>query len=825
MYLQLLIIAAIPGIVSCFAYYIQKKETLKNCSYALKQTTIGIIFGIIACLGTAYGVNVGGALANTRDAAIICAGLLFGGPAGIIAGFIGGFYRWIAVYWGAGEFTRVACSVACILSGFYAAFLRKYMFDHKLPGWIIGLFLGGVMEVVHVNLLFLTNTDNLEKTLKVLDALTIPMVICNAVGVALPLLVITLISGESLLYNKKKYKAKISQTIQKWLLGTILVALILSTFFTFSLQTGIAKSDAITITKNTLIDIKNDIKDASDENLLRLTNKVASKISLEKDLQNINPEQLFAYAVAYDVDEISIINSDGIIISSTNRNYINFDMSSGEQSKEFLSLLTDKREYVQEYSPVSYDSSIYMKYAGVRIKGTNFVQVGYNSTRFKTDLKKRITLAATNRHIESTGYVIIFNDKFEVESHSNKSDLEYLSDSDIPDIYKNIIDGQPELTMINSNILNRDVYCMYTTSEGYYIVGVYPVEEANFIRNVALYANVFIEIIIFGVLFALIYILIRVIVVNNIYKIIQSLAEITDGNLNAVVNVRSNEEFSVLSNDINSTVDTLKRYISEAASRIDAELQYAKDIQASALPHIEPNFINQKAYDLNASMYTAKEVGGDFYDFYYSDDSHLVLTIADVSGKGIPAALFMMTSKTMLRNMVESGMSVDTAMTTANQRLCENNDANMFVTSWSAIVDLKTGHIDFANAGHNPPVIKKKNGCFEYVKCKAGFVLAGMDTVKYKPQELEIEPGDILYLYTDGVTEATDANSELYGEDRLLNILNSIYTDDLTMKELCDGVKADVDKFVGDAPQFDDITMIAFKYNGFFENESSQNND
>lgn len=812
MYLQLLIIASIPGIVSCLVYCIQKKEAIQKCSYALKQITIGIIFGIIACLGTAYGVNVGGALANTRDAAIICAGLLFGGPAGIIAGFIGGFYRWIAVYWGAGEFTRVACSVACILSGFYAAFLRKYMFDHKLPGWIIGLFLGGVMEVVHVNLLFLTNTNNLEKTLKVLDALTIPMVICNAVGVALPLLVITLISGEGLLYNKKKYKAKISQTIQKWLLGTILVALILSTFFTFSLQTGIAKSDAITITKGTLIDIKNDIKDASDENLLKLTNKIASKISLEKDLLNISPEQLFAYAVAYDVDEISVVNSDGIITSSTNRNYINFDMASGEQSREFLQLLTDKREYVQEYSPVSYDSSIFMKYAGVRIKGLNFVQVGYNSTRFKTDLKKRITLAATNRHIESTGYVIIFNDKFEVESHSNKSDIEYLSDSDIPVVYKKIIDGQPELTMINSNILNRDVYCMYTTSEGYYIVGVYPVEEANFIRNVALYANVFIEIIIFGVLFALIYILIRVIVVNNIYKINQSLAEITDGNLNAVVNVRSNEEFSVLSNDINSTVDTLKRYIAEAASRIDAELQYAKDIQASALPHIEPHFVNQKAYDLNASMYTAKEVGGDFYDFYYIDDSHLVLTIADVSGKGIPAALFMMTSKTMLRNMVESGMSVDEAMTTANQRLCEGNDANMFVTTWSAIVDLKTGHVDFANAGHNPPVIKKKNGSFEYLKCKAGFILAGMDTVKYKPQELDIEPGDILYLYTDGVTEATSANSELYGEDRLLNILNSLYTDELTMSELCAGVKADVDRFVGDAPQFDDITMVAFKY-------------
>lgn len=814
MYLQLMIIATLPGLVSCIVYMIQKKGIFEKFSYEFRQCIIGIIFGIIACLGTAYGVDVGGALANTRDAAIICAGLFFGGPAGIIAGIMGGVYRWIAVYWGAGEFTRLACSVACILAGFYAAFIRKYMFERKLPGWIMGFFVGSVMEVVHINLLFLTNTDNLDKTLDVLDALTVPMVVCNGLGVALPILAITILSGEKLFYDYKKYKARISQTIQKWLLGTVLIALVTTSFFSFSLQAIIANADAATVMRDTIKDVKEDIRDASDENLLKITNKIGEEISSMDNPTEISKEELLKIAEEYNVDEINVIDKNGIIVRTTKDIYEGFDMASGIQSSEFLSLYSGKKELVQEYMPVSYDSSVYMKYAGVRIKGMNLVQVGYGSQKFRGDIEERITLAAINRHIESTGYVVIINEKFEYESYGESSDVKYLSNDSAESIYGNIIKDKPELTVINSNILDRDVFCMYTTAEGYYIIGVYPVEEAYFTRNIAFYFYAFMEIIIFAVLFAVIYILVRVIVVNNIYKINKSLAEITGGNLNATVDVRNNEEFSVLSNDINSTVDTLKRYIEEAASRIDAELQYAQSIQMSALPHIEPGFVGKKEYDLNAAMFTAKEVGGDFYDFYYVDETHLVLTIADVSGKGIPAALFMMTAKTMLRNMAESGMSIENAMTNANSRLCENNDANMFVTTWSAIVDLETGHINFANAGHNPPVIKKKDGKFEYVKCKAGFVLAGMDGIKYKLQELDIEPGDVIYLYTDGVTEATDANSELYGEDRLLTILNEIYNDEISMDELCKGVKADVDKFVGEAPQFDDITMVAFRFKG-----------
>ncbi len=190
--------------------------------------------------------------------------------------------------------------------------------------------------------------------------------------------------------------------------------------------------------------------------------------------------------------------------------------------------------------------------------------------------------------------------------------------------------------------------------------------------------------------------------VKNIYRINDSLSAITEGNLDTVVNVRSHVEFEDLSDDINSTVDTLKRYIADAAARIDAELAFAKAIQHSALPSVFPPYPGRKEFDLHAAMFTAREVGGDFYDFYFVDDDTLAFLVADVSGKGIPAAMFMMQSKTLLKSCAESGMSVEQVFTTANEKLCEGNEAGMFVTAWMGLLNVKTGQLTFANAGHNP---------------------------------------------------------------------------------------------------------------------------
>jgi sigma-B regulation protein RsbU (phosphoserine phosphatase) len=210
-------------------------------------------------------------------------------------------------------------------------------------------------------------------------------------------------------------------------------------------------------------------------------------------------------------------------------------------------------------------------------------------------------------------------------------------------------------------------------------------------------------------------------------------------------------------------------------------------------------------------MDAAKEVGGDFYDFYLLDENHLAFVVADVSGKGIPGAMFMMTSKTLIKSHAESGLAVNDVFTQVNAQLCENNEAGMFVTAWMGILDLETGLICYANAGHNPPVVKHKDGTYEYLKGRANFVLAGMEGIRYKEQQLQLQQGDEIYLYTDGVTEAHDINNQLFGENRLLVSLNE--TDGMSVDEICRKVKRDVDAFQGEAEQFDDITMLCVRLN------------
>ena len=248
---------------------------------------------------------------------------------------------------------------------------------------------------------------------------------------------------------------------------------------------------------------------------------------------------------------------------------------------------------------------------------------------------------------------------------------------------------------------------------------------------------------------------------------------------------------------------------SSARQRIETELNVATQIQADMLPSIFPAFPERSEFDIYASMTPAKEVGGDFYDFFLVDDDHLAMVIADVSGKGVPAALFMVIAKTLLKNAVQTGLSPKEALEKANNQLCENNEAEMFVTVWLGIYQISTGRLTAANAGHEYPAIWRADGPFELYRDRHGFVLAGMKNARYREYQLEIGPGDTLFLYTDGVTEATDAASGLYGTDRMLAALNR--NGGLDPQGLLRQVKADIDDFVGAAPQFDDITMLSLQ--------------
>lgn len=249
---------------------------------------------------------------------------------------------------------------------------------------------------------------------------------------------------------------------------------------------------------------------------------------------------------------------------------------------------------------------------------------------------------------------------------------------------------------------------------------------------------------------------------------------------------------------------------SEERQRISTELDVATRIQADMLPCIFPAFPDRPEFDIYASMNPAKEVGGDFYDFFMVDETHLALVIADVSGKGVPAALFMVIGKTLIKDHTKPNVDLGDVFSEVNDLLCESNNEGLFITAFEGILNLVTGEFRFVNAGHELPFIAKSGGTYEPHKLRAGFVLAGMENTKYQSGSIQLSPGDKIFQYTDGVTEATNKDHELYGMKRLADILAQ--NTDKKPAELLPAIKADIDAFVGEAPQFDDITMLCVEY-------------
>jgi sigma-B regulation protein RsbU (phosphoserine phosphatase) len=282
--------------------------------------------------------------------------------------------------------------------------------------------------------------------------------------------------------------------------------------------------------------------------------------------------------------------------------------------------------------------------------------------------------------------------------------------------------------------------------------------------------------------------------------------------------IHTEDEMEALSNSITEMFEDMKHYMTDLVyvtkekERIGAELNVATQIQADMLPNIFPAFPERDDLNIYASMTPAKEVGGDFYDFFFVDPDHLAIVMADVSGKGVPAALFMVIAKTLIKSVFQSGGGAGDSLADVNNRLCEGNEAGLFVTVWMAVIDLKTGEGVSLNAGHEHPALCKAGGDYELVVYKHSVAVAAMEDMIFRERRFKMDKGDKLFVYTDGVAEATNADNELFGTDRMIETLNK--NKDKTLKEQVDGMKESIDEFVQDAPQFDDITMLCFEYKG-----------
>jgi len=307
--------------------------------------------------------------------------------------------------------------------------------------------------------------------------------------------------------------------------------------------------------------------------------------------------------------------------------------------------------------------------------------------------------------------------------------------------------------------------------------------------------------------------------IRPLHRLAEATGQVAGGDFDAPVpKVNRLDEVGLLARDFQLMTDSLKDYIRDltettaAKERIQSELNVATNIQASLLPRIFPAFPSHGEFDVYASMEPAKEVGGDFYDFFLIDDTHLCFLIADVSDKGVPAALYMMVAKTLLKSEGQRLGEPEEMLESVNRILAADNETCMFTTVFCAILDITNGEVRFANAGHNPPVLLDQSGV-SYLSLAPGLMLGAMDNVPYRAESLRLSPGDILFLYTDGVTEAQSATEQLYGEPRLLEVLASAPRQDLMA--LVGQIRDDVALHVAGAPQSDDITMLAIKMADF----------
>ena len=469
-YLLLFLISLLPVALSALIYLVGRTKAAERIPYAVRQIIIGVLFGGLAIIGTEFGIRIDGAVINARDASPVCAGLLFGAPAGILAGVIGGVERWFAVLWGAGEYTRLACSISTVLAGVFAAVLRKYMFDNKKPKWYYCLATATITEVIHMLMIFLTNMTDARTAFSFVRACSLPMIAVNGLAVMLAGVLLSCLAGKEKKSSQHDLK-NISQSFQRWLLICVTAGFLMTTVFTWALQTELAQTEANDLIKLNLEDVYEDILDASNKNLLELAENISLRINSAAE---VDSGVLASLAEEYNVAEINLIDPSGVITASTHADFLNYDMRGGSQSAEFLVLLDgETKEYVQNYQPTSFDPTILRKYAGIVLDRGGFVQVAYDAERFQRDIDDAVVGATRNRHIGENGSIIIAGEDWNIVSDRHGNENKNLDVTGIFIDRGTMPEGQP----FDATVYGEDSICAYIVSEGYYIVASIPRTE------------------------------------------------------------------------------------------------------------------------------------------------------------------------------------------------------------------------------------------------------------------------------------------------------------------------------------------------------------
>lgn len=535
------------------------------------------------------------------------------------------------------------------------------------------------------------------------------------------------------------------------------------------------------------------------------------------------------------VDAFMLLDSDGHCVYSSQDVLLGNNADGNEKDSDLVGDIFRKVKNGQNFNYLTfinehpeYLTDGEMNYYGYYVRedhrlsdAGSVLMAGLTETAFNQLLTSRLCIFARNALMGQTGGFLVLK---EIEGRSGeyyvcggKNIVPYMykrNDGDIDTIAFPAAEHEEGKAFYHTFPTGRYL-CMYRHMTDVICVAMIPKAELNrlIFRNI-LYAAILLAILVLFMNIVL-HRMLNKVVVAPLHDMTETMDTISTGSLDTQMNVRDNLEFSVLSDGINRMVLTLKQYIKDAEERIDRELAIARSIQLSSVPNIFPAFSNRSDFDIYASMETAKEVGGDFYDYFLLDPDHLAIVMADVSDKGIPAAMFMMRAKAKIHDRARRGGTPAQILYDSNNSLCKNNKERLFVTVWLAIIDLSTGRGLEANAGHEHPAFYK-NECYRLVKYPHSPPIAGVPNLPYTDREFILHPGDKIFVYTDGITDAINKENKRFGEDALVTALNELADKD--PKATIDGISQKVNSFSEGATQFDDITMCAFIYYGNRDN-------
>lgn len=608
--------------------------------------------------------------------------------------------------------------------------------------------------------------------------------------------------------------------LQKWLLLFFLISFCGTSVLTYVVQTKLAERTAILTIKTRINYLRYQI-DAHESSVASLTRKI--KEILKEKAINLASNLKSNPVLAKDIDFLNTWKKDNnleeleIISPEASENFILSASESSAPLQNYSDLFSQGNAFLTEEPCANKDSSELNAFARWG-KNNRFVRLAFSCDKYE-DFMEDLSIEKLSANLKLDNYgtgtlIIARNGKLISNGNPLFSNQDILKSGILQQMYKNdplhrVWDKK--IGTYRTLIKGEKAFFYYEPYRNYMFLAIYPEKSLYRNRNkVLLFNNAFLL-----TLFLIVYLLMAVVldrmVISGIKKINASLKKITQGDLDEKINVTTNEEFISLSDSINSMVEGLQKAHRESLKRLNSELRLAYEIQTSLQPTVFPAFPQQNNIDLYALSRPAKEVSGDFYDFFLldGDPSRLAFIIADVSGKGIPAALFVMTTRALLKNLTNMGYSPAETFTRINRHLHEDNKINMFVTAFMGIFNMNDGKLTYVNAGHMPPYLCRADGQFQELKVDPDFVLGALDHT-FRQHEIRLNYNDTLFLYTDGITEAESQSGEFFTQKRLEEALNEHKSDSL--KNIFSAVENAVKEFETNNEQSDDFTMFGLRY-------------